>query len=557
MTFTETFQLGPPQEDLFVVDQNAAGLLFGPAIGYRDKPRAMFPPATTSGSEVATSLDVPTGAVVDRAVVRVAASAPNRTPIGGVATVRAASGDPESDSDSMIIDFGVMRNVSGVEAPAAISRVAPWLGTSFDDGGYLEGALAAVTLQELQTERLLVEFEQSVTAAGVAAAHVTTSTAPADLDLFVAGTRTWFRQGVAPADFAEEVDITAAVQAAVAAGTSPVPVVLKARVPGHLELTPVGDVQFLQTYVVQFNQGDTTVADALEEGIVDVALPMPVESATWKIHRVVGTIAAEDRGPTRVLPPVGPEALDDAELTLDADRPIVVRVPTALLGQFGALTAVRVRLTAGPSGIGVVGGLLGGTATTPGKALPGGEVTEVSVTASTAPVWVTLPFAKQVVLPVKETLWLSVAATRGRAVLGLRDVVPAVELGTNGQPLTDDERGIAVIRRITPNGVARPLSAPVGLRTDALALRLVGAAPDSRPIDLIAVGLASEQSASTVIDIATNVEPSDGPDRYVRALPVPAPLPGPRLRVTVTAATRLTVGPVLVAYQEAEERTDE
>ena len=550
MTFTETFQLGPPQGDLFVADQNAVGLLFGPTMGYWEKPIAAFPPATTSGVEVASSLDVPTGAVVDRAVVRVAASAPNRTPIGGVATVRAASGDPESSSDSMIIDFGVMRNVSGVEAPAAISRVTPWLGTSFDEGGYIDVALTAVTLQELQTERLLVEFEDSVSVADLTAAHVTTSTAPADLELFVAGTRTWFRQGVVPADYSEEVDITAAVQAAVAAGTSPVPVVLKARVPGHLELAPVGDVQFLQTFVVQFNQGDTTVADANEEGIVDVALPMPGESATWKIHRVVGTIVTEDRGPTRVLPPMGPQSLEDAELTFDADRPIVVRFPTALLGQFGALTGARVLLAAGPSGIGVVGGLLGGTTTTPGKALPGAEVAEVSVTASTQPVWVTLPFAKQVVLPAKETMWLSMAATRGRAVLGLRNVVPAIELGTNGKPLTDDERGIAVIRRITPNGVARPLSAPAGLRTGALALRLVGVAPDGRPIDLISVGLASEQSASTVIDVATNVEPSDGPDRYVRALPTPAPLPGPRLRVTVTAATRLTVGPVLVAYQE-------
>ncbi len=535
-------QFGVTQQELFALDLNATTLLFGPGI-YALIP-ALFPAATTSGSEVESELAVPAGAVVSQAVVRVTASAPKRTPINGVATVRASSGDPEAPSSSMIIDFGVMRNVSSLEGPAAIYRVAPWLGTSFDEGGYREGG-DSIDFQELQTERLLVEFSEVVSAAALAAMHITTSTPPADLDLLVGGTRAWFRQGAVPTDFTEEVDITAAVQAAVSSGISPVPVLLKTRVPGHLELNPVGPVQFLRTHVVQFPQGATTVADAAEEGIVDIALPLPVDSATWKIHRIVSTIVAEDRGPHRVVPPVGPTELVEAELTLDADRRLVVRLATGAWAPFASLAAVRVRLTPGVGGIGVVGGLLGGSTLAPGEALPGGEITEVAVEPSATARWVTLPFAKPIALPVTEQLWLSIAATHGKALLGLRAVDPTSTLNS-----TDDEQGIASIRRIAPNGIARPMSAPLGLRTDALALRLIGTAPDGQPIDLVSVGLASRLPDSSVSEVGTVAEPGDGPDRHVRALLTPGPIANPQLRATVTGPTRLTVGPVLVAYQE-------
>jgi hypothetical protein len=358
-----------------------------------------------------------------------------------------------------------------------------------------------------------------------------------------------------PAGFAEQVDITAAVQDAVAAGVSPVPVVLTARVPGHLELAPVGKVNFLRTHGVQFAQGDTTVIDTAEEGEVDVLLPLPAVSRSWVIHRVVSTVTAEDRGPQRVLPAVGPDELLEAELTLDADRPIVACLPAAALAPFATLTAARVRLAAGPGGIGVVGGLLGGNPARPGEPVPGGEVPEVTVAPSGTPEWVTLPFAKPVALPAEGTLWLSLAATRGRAVLGLRAVPPP-------QPatLTDDERGIAVIRRVAPNGVVKAMSAPVGLRTDGLALRLAGTAPDGAPIDLLSVALAGVRPlrragrAATkpeIVEVPSTAEPGDGPDRFVRALPVPAPVERLTLRATAFAATRLTVGPVVVAYEES------
>ncbi len=546
MPAVETFQIGLPQEVLFAGDQNVAGLLMGGYVIGLLAPIAMFPAATTSGYSVTSNLEVPAGAVVDRAVVRVAAAAPNRTMIGGVATVRVAAGTGGWPSDAMIVDFGVMRNVSNIEAPVGMTRITPWLGTSFDPDGY--GAAGTdVAMTEVQTERLLIEFDEPVTPDDIAAGHVTTSTAPADLELTVAGSRVWFHQGVVPSGFEEEVDITAAVQEAVSTGISPVPVVLSTRVPGHLELSPVGAVKFLRTHVVQFADGGSKIVDASEEGIVDVPLPLPAESEHWTIHRVVATVTGSDLGPDRVLPPTGPELLADAELTLNADRRLVVRIPEAALGPFRALTAVRVRLQVGPGGIGVVGGLLGGTSAEPGAPLAGAEIAEVSLLPALNASWVSLVLAKPMELPPSEPLWLAIAATRGSAILGLRQV--------DGLVGSDEEAGIAVIRRIAANGVPRPLSAPLGLRTDALAVRLVGRAHDDRPIDLVTVGLASTADDPQQVipqDLVSIAEATDSPTRFVLALPEPQTVNGLTLRATVTAATRLTIGPVVVAYEERE-----
>ena len=509
--------------------------------------QATFPATVTSGRETSSDLLVPAGAVVDQAIVRVAASAPNSTKISDIATVRAAAGDPLASSSDMIIDFGVMRNVSALEGPVSITHVAPWLGTSFGDtANQPEGGSTSVALQELQTERLLVTYDSAVTPVAVGDKRIVTTTPPADLELQVAGVRVWFRQGSVPAGFSEEVDITDAVQLAVSSGTTPVPVVLSSRIAGKLELTPVGAVKYLNTHVVLFDQGETTSIDVAEEGVVGIELPLPAESTQWTIHRVVGTVLAEDPGPERIDPAIGPSVLTAADLTLDPDRRIVVRLPADASTRFTRLAAVRIRLHAGASGIGVVGGLLDGTPTAPGVPIPGGEIVEVAVESIAAPAWVTLRFAKPVTLPAEASLWLSIAATRGTATLALRDVPADAE--ASGRMIDDEE--VALVRRIAPNGVAKALSAPVGVRTDALALRLVGTAPDGRPIDLVDVGIGARASDGSVVDVASTTEPSDGPDRFVRALNDPASVDGLRVRATLTAPTRLTVGPVVVAYEQ-------
>jgi len=157
-------------------------------------------------------------------------------------------------------------------------------------------------------------------------------------------------------------------------------------------------------------------------------------------------------------------------------------------------------------------------------------------------------FAKPLRLPAKERVWLSLSATRGAARLGLADAPAA----TN--PEDDETHEVTLIRRIAPNGIARPMSTAGSLRTDALAVRLVGTAPEAAPIPLVEVGVASvagSGSSASATAVPTHREPADDASRFSIGLDSPGPVAAPALRVVVTASTRLTIGPVVIAYEEA------
>ena len=504
--------------------------------------------AEASSSVVSLELLLPPAAVVTRAVVRVTAEAPGTTHIGGIAAVRAAAGSPDASSDLLVVDFGTLRTVSALEAPAAVESLQPWVGTTFSDGVELTSSVlgTAVEFTELQTERLLVQLAANTLPATFATdGKVTTTTPPADLEVTVGATRVWFRPGPAPAGFTEDVDVTSAVQGAVDAGGPPgpdgnlrVPLVLKARVPGELGLGLAEEPRFLRTLTIDF-PGPSAAVRFTEEGEQALTLPLPAGSEMWTIHRVVATVDATDPGPLRVLPPVGPARSSQAELMLDPDRRLVAKLPAGPLGRLEAVAGVRVSLQPDAGGIEVGGALLGGTATEPGEPLPDATFTPVNLPAATAPAWVTLATARPVELPVDETPWASLSVTRGRAVLGLADAVAV--------PSSE----IAELRRIAPNGIAHlPSTAvlprddtalpAVSVRTDALALRVTGRAPENAPVALAEVDLAGG---------GTVREPA-GPGAIAISLE-PAGTRSPlELVVTTTAATTVTVGPVLVAYTE-------
>jgi hypothetical protein len=133
--------------------------------------------------------------------------------------------------------------------------------------------------------------------------------------------------------------------------------------------------------------------------------------------------------------------------------------------------------------------------------------------------------------------WISLSVTRGEAVVALAP--PAALAG-------DD----ALLRRIAPNGVARipssavlerpsEATAPVPIRTDLLALRVIGEAPDEAPIDLLAVELGDGGEPTEVT-----------PGTISLALDPPATRPALSIELTATAATTVTVGPVVVAYTD-------
>lgn len=511
-----------------------------------------------SSAEVATTLQVPLGAVVTKAVVRLSADAPGTTTIGGIATVRAAAGEPDGASDQLVVDFGTLRTVSAIAAPAAISHVTPWAGTSFLGGVTLLTSLSGmeVSFTEVQTERLLIDLGANTLPSALAGSGlVTTTTPPADLELRVGGSRVWSRTGPAPAGFTEDVDVTAAVQAIVDTATVPdadgnvgVRVALSARVPGKLGLDLPEEPRFLRTLAVNF-PGTTAPVVFAEEGVADLTLPLPAGSEQWTIHRVVATVSATDPGPVRVLPPNGPAVSAEAEVLVDSDHRVLARLPRTSLGRFERLAGVRLLLVPGPSGFDVGGTLHSGTATVPGEAIEEGSLSAVNLPPGAPdgqPAWVTLLLPRPIELAAalkpapEDALWLSIEATRGSARMMVAD--------RTGM----DDGDVALLRRLAPNGIARPLSTAFRLRTqpadppspiaaDALALRVVGLPPVDHPVALVSTDLAGGGSSGV-----------SGPGGSVTITLNPIGVRSPlALRLTATAATAVTAGPVVVAYTES------
>lgn len=502
-------------------------------------PLIPFFATSEAGYEVSQDLVLPAGAVVTRAVLSVSAAAPAfATPTGGIAAVRAAAGAPTSSSTEIVIDFGLLRTVSSVAFATAITGITAWRGTRFDQ--FVFGDPAGTTyaeFTEVQTERLLVALAASASPTTFAEdATVTTTTPPADLELLVAGARAWTRPGAVPAGFSEDVDVTAALQSALAAlpvaadGNVTVPVVLRARVPGTLGLELAQPVGYLRTHTVSF-PGATTTRSLAEEGLETFALPLPAGAEAWIVHRVIATVVATDDDLQRVLPPVGPAATEAAELVLDPDRRLVVRIPPERLAPFERLTGVRVLARPLRGGVELAGALLADAGDVPGEPVPKASFTPVTLDASDAGTFVTLSLPQPVQVAADAPLWFSLAASRGSATIGL---------GAGGDPTVD-----ATLRRVMPNGAVRPMSSPTGLRTDVLQLRLVGLPPAAAPIDVVSVDLGGGAAVRETVDPALAAT-----GLVSLALETPAPRPGLALELTATATTTVTVGPVVVAYAD-------
>lgn len=508
--------------------------------------------AEVSSAEVSTILLVPLGAVVTRAVVRLTASAPGTTSLGGIATVRASAGEPDARSNQVVVDFGTLRTVSAVAAPTSISKLTPWAGTKFGGTITLNPSSGnAVTFTEMQTERLLVDLATSQLPSAVAAdGLVTTMTPPADLELTVGGGRIWLRAGPAPAGFAEDVDITAAVQGVVDAATAgdvhgnvAVRVTLAARVPGKLGLTMTEEPRFLRTHVVSFPPATTTIIFD-EEGVADLALPLPSEAQGWTIHRVIATAVPSDPGPERVLPPDQPVISTEAELVLDSDRRLVVRLPPAPLGRFERLAGMRILLSPQAEGIEVGGALLTGTADAPGEPVADAGLTPVSLNAG-AQAWVTLRLPRPIDLAKvrqpapNDHLWVSIAVTRGAARVAL----------ANPSGMAEPDQ--ALLRRVGPNGISHPLSTalrervlasdpPEPVAADTAALRVIGTAPVAAPLPVVEADVAAGGTVR-----------QPGPAGSVAITLDPVGKRSPlQLHFTATAAHEVTVGPVVVAYTD-------
>jgi hypothetical protein len=168
----------------------------------------------------------------------------------------------------------------------------------------------------------------------------------------------------------------------------------------------------------------------------------------------------------------------------------------------------------------------------PGEPLPKGTFTPVTLDAADEPAFVTLALPQPLKLVAGADLWFSLAATRGSAVVGL---------AAPGDPAAP-----ATLRRVMPNGAVRELSSAGGVSTDVLRLRVIGLAPPLAPIDLVEVELAGGGTVREPV-----ADPALAASGLVSlALSPPAPRPGLALQLTATAATTVTIGPVVVAYVE-------
>ena len=375
---------------------------FGASLGVISRSVEVAADPGVAAATVSQTQTLPAGAIVQRAVYTVRARPAGLVTIGTIAQVRPGTGG------DFVVDFQGMRTVERVHAPVAITEIRPWAGTQFADdslGG--NGASKDKQFTEVLTERLLVHFAGSLGADDLAAnGSVAVLSPPADLELLVNGTRAWFNAGPAkpggdpadPAAFVVDVDLTAAVRAAVA--TAPaggesvdVEVVLRSSVPGQLALGAALDFQ--KTFAVVFPEGGTRAIDAPEEGAYEVALPLPVEAAGWQVHEVQATVSATLPLP-RVLPPDGPGLSADAQLLLDADHAVLVGLPPAGLAPLATLAAIRLPLGVDADGAEIAGVLRADDGGVPGEPLPGGQLGPVTLPAGDLDhrAWRTWPHVK-------------------------------------------------------------------------------------------------------------------------------------------------------------------
>ncbi len=505
-----------------------------------------FAPVTSeASSELQVVVPLGAGAVVIEGTVSVAAEAAGSTTIDDVASVRAASGDPAGRSTQLVVDFGGMRTVSALRAPAgtSITDVRVWLGTAFAGESVSDGSGNVQTFQEVQTERLLVTLDETTGPDELATGGaVITSTPPADLELLVGGRRSWSRAGAAPAGFEETVDIRADLQAAVDAGASEVPVVLRSRVPGQLSATP--HVSFLRTHTVAFADGADHVVEVPEEGVVVVPLPLPADASGWSIARLEGSVRA-DPVERRVLPPtapvvpvVGGGGVDTRDrLLLDAGHPVLVALPAAHLQRLAALEGLRAHLLVEPGGATIGGVILADAGGLPGAPVKGGTLEPTTVPADDAGAWVSVLTRTALPLKPDTPLWAEIQVQQGRVSWLLAEAA-------------EDAPARAVLMRRTPNGRVKPLSLPAGLPATAGALRVVGSAPRTAPIPLVEAALPGSAGPAVFTPTPDGVGLRLGADPPITAAGGGIVAGAVPLRLVVGAPCRLTLSSMVVAYTE-------
>lgn len=480
-------------------------------------------------SSLSRTLTIDAGAQVQQVLVTVRARPP-----GWIAV--ASAGEVRADPDGAILDFGRMRTVTGVSVPGgALTNVFAWQGAAFSRTGVRTATdpVDEIDFGEVLTERLRVAGPNAdaVKASGA----VNLPTAPADLEVVVAGKRAWFQQGEAkqaaigvaagPEDhFIARIDVTDAVAAAARAasakgggGAASIAIELRASTSGVLGLDIAS--QLVRIFPVDF-PGPQQAVTIAEEGPATLALPLPAASSAWRVQGIAFTAIAK-LGAARVLPAIGPVLSSAAELVLDLDHPLALQVVASDAGNFATLSGVRVRVRVDEGSAEIGGMLLADASGVPGDPLPGGNLAPVTVAQGDAS-WQTLALSRAVPVPAG-ALWVALQAAHGKAIVVLADSGGEVRRGKPGGPWRAFSRGVA----FTPKA----------------AVRLVGAAAETHPIDALEAAIAGKPLGSftpTADGLAVNlvVDPAITPAGGVVTV-----------ALTATAASSYRFQDVQVFYQ--------
>ena len=502
-----------------------------------------YDPVTEATSSLAYGYDVPAGSLVGAASVTVTAEPAGRTAIENVGRVRAADG-ALATTKQLVVDFGGLRTVSSVTAPSALTAVRPWTGTSFATDSLVPSVSTSdETFTEVATERLLVEVAAATTPGAFAeTGRVTLHDPPADVELLVGGERVHIEPGPVRGEHARlerTIDITAAVQRSVDAGVVPVPLELRSSVPANLSIAP-GPGAHVLAHAVAFSEGARRTVSTADEGVFTVELPLPPESDGWRIRQLRFDLQG-DVGDRRVIPADGPAVAPGAEVVVDVDRPLAIRLPASTVRSLPVVDAVR--LLVRPETAGELGGHLAPEVSGPGGELvPGEPLADAALVATPVEVaptsgWVTLPLARPVSLDPEEGVWVVVHAARGRVVLPL--AVPSTA-PPGGAPAVD-------VVRLASNGRYRPLPAVTGIDTTAVPIRIGGVPVPTAPVP--AVEVVVDGSGLDPIRLT----PESTPQSFELAFDPPlVPADGHLdVHLTITGPGDHTIGPVVVGYEVA------
>ena len=467
-------------------------------VAFLSEPGVVSPPSASAVVGQATQTLVTQAqqpVAVLSAQAAISASMPAAATIAGAAEVRLS---PGGTGNMLVLDFQGLRTITELAAPPgfSITSINAWLGTKFDDKpvqGFPQGGANAVAFQEVQAERFLVTLNKAIDPAAFAnGGSVVLPTPPSDLELLVNGARAFFQKGpIAGSSFSKTVDLTGAVTAAAAAGGD-VAVTFHAAAPAALTLA--ASAELLQRYPVVFPEAAARTVDAPTEGVYPLLLPVQpaaLTTAPWHIRRVLLDVTAKLPA-TRILPADGPALSADAELVLDPDHAIVVKLPASATGSLGTITGVRLPVIVDAAGAELAATLLGATASgEPGDPIPKGALGPVTLQppTTTDTTWIDLALTAPHTLKSNETLWLEVQAARGSVVWKVAT-----------PPGTDDEA--APLRRKTSSGRYVPLSTLDEVPYTG-ALRVVGQERANDPLAAVLVSATSAPGSGTVAAVPT------------------------------------------------------